>query len=292
MNKDIKDLTNFLIGTGGLSVSVVLGAALSVVSPPLGLIALIPALSSFKKFANGILGNQIKQSCFSITKNKKMKLNKGNIKVNYISQNVLELNKFFNARKDDNHERYFATQGLNMFQQLKQKDKKGNLIKYGTRSQGYTTFLLRYLERSGNINIINKEESKKKSNLWLERLLLGVKQRDRKITMHNIAFTLTDKAIDSNTINELVSKLKLDLNNYEIKEKNGKIYYNLNKDKKEEKKENILETSNDKVIAEQKEYLNKQRNAYLRKQEIQRNLDNVKTDEELNVRIDSINKVK
>ena len=242
---------------------------------------------SIKAYYNGATGNYIKDSIFIINKNKKML---GKYKVNGIYQDAIGFNKMAESRFDDNKQRFFILQCMNMFQQLK-KEENNKLINYGTKSQGATVYFLKTLERKGYINIIANEINAKKNSLLFERIFLGLKKRDKKITMHNIVFTLSDKKFDRNSTEEMANELKIDTTNYYKLVKNNKIIYKINKkiEKKNIKyyKKNI--PKNYKLSTLSKHYseketiknndnfeLEKQKN---REEEIKRNMSRIQIDQ-------------
>ncbi len=177
MNKSLKTIlhSSLIIGSTAIMLFGSIPFALS----------MIPVFTiSTAKLIDDISNNDIKNSIFSVSKKGK------------ISQNVLaKPTKLFKLFKKKDKNKAFLEEAANMFTQLRQKDKNGKIINYNTVSHAKTLFLLKKLKNNGYIENLNYEK-KKKSSLFLEKLLIGNTNNlfnKRKIQMYSISFNITDK---------------------------------------------------------------------------------------------------
>ena len=106
-----------------------------------------------------------------------------------------------------NKKEVFLNESINMFSELKVRNKKGNKINYSTVSHGKTLGLLKRLEKNGYVENLNYS-FKKKSRLFLARLMIGNTNNinnKKKYSMYNISFNLTDKERKKEALIELMN---------------------------------------------------------------------------------------
>ncbi len=167
----------------------------NIISIPLLLMALIPA----SKLHDDLNGNEIKNSIFSVSK-------KG-----YIAQNTLSKpSRFLKTLLNKNKQEAFTNEILNMFLELKKDNKKGEPIKYNTKSHIITLRLLQMLQRNGYISDLQYEK-KNKSSLVIEKLLMGNLKGinlKKKTQMFKISFFLTDKNRSKEELLQLLNPSK------------------------------------------------------------------------------------
>lgn len=147
----------------------------------------IPLLAIYSsKLGNNLMGNQIKDSLFIVTKNGK------------IEQSVLSNpKKMIKMMKSNNKLKTFKEEALNMFLQLERNDNHNNVKTYYTISHSITLNLLKQLEKDGHIENLNYVKTKK-SRLILERLLTFNLTNLKKHQMYKISFELAEKKKNEN----------------------------------------------------------------------------------------------
>ena len=185
---------------------------------PLGLIGFVGAS---KLIYDGLCQNDIKNSCFIVEKNRDIYLKNEKYKITNITQNYFH----FNFSKKNNKV-YFVLQALNLFQQLPQIENDETIL-YGCQSQAFVKRLLQILERQGYITNFKSVESDYKSNLGIERFLLGVKSSKKKITMYDMIFELTDKKLDASEVPNILKQFGINYLDYNTKidEHNRMIFF-------------------------------------------------------------------
>lgn len=147
----------------------------------------IPLLAIYSsKLGNNLMGKQIKDSLFIVTK-------KGKIEQSVLSNPK----KMIKMLKSNNKLETFKEEALNMFLQLEKNDSHNNVTIYHTISHSITLNLLKQLEKDGYIKNLNYEKTKK-SRLILERLFTFNLTNLKKHQMYKISFELTEKKINQN----------------------------------------------------------------------------------------------
>ena len=167
--------------------TLLLGSAAGIIitgSIPLSILLVPTGIISAARLSDDISGNEINNSIFSVSKN-------GNIAQNSLGKPLRTLKAIFSKNKNE----LFMNESINMFTGLKTRNNSGNKIDYNTVSHAKTISLLKKLETNGYVENL-KYEKKKKSRLFLARLLIGNTNnlnRNKRVQMYDISFNLTDK---------------------------------------------------------------------------------------------------
>ncbi|MEG2311345.1 MAG: hypothetical protein RSB72_01455 [Bacilli bacterium] len=190
---------------------------ITITVPFVNIFSILMILVGIKTGQDGLMQNDIKNSCFIVKKKKKDKIS--------IYQNLFDLNNLIKSIFYKNKQDFFTIQALNMYAQLKPYTSDGKSIEYSTTSQAYSLMLLKRMEKYGYVENLESKFINEKS-LPIERFLFGLKKRDRKIKMFDIKFNLTNRCIDDQSIEKLTTYFKIDLNNYKkATMKNGSIVW-------------------------------------------------------------------
>lgn len=178
----MKNVLNAALHATELFVLAVVG--ISVASIPLGIALVAVSLVPASKFMDDIRGNEIKGSIFSVTRN------------GFIHENTFARPfRFISLITCKDKQQKFAEEALNMFVEMKAKDKNNKPKKYNTYSQALTLSLLKRLERNGYIENLEYKKSGV-SRLIIEKIFFGNFKdlfKNRKYPMYDITFNLTDK---------------------------------------------------------------------------------------------------
>ena len=188
----MKNVLNAVLHATELFVLAVIG--ISVASIPLGIALFATSLIPASKFIDDIRGNEIKGSIFSVTRN------------GFIHENTFARPfKFISLITCKDKQQKFAEEALNMFVEMKAKDKNNKPKKYNTYSQALTLSLLKRLERNGYIENLEYKKSGV-SRLIIEKIFFGNFKdlfKNRKYPMYDITFNLTDKERKKEDLMEL-----------------------------------------------------------------------------------------
>lgn len=179
----------------------ILAPIVSTFSP---LLSIIPLYISVQSIFDGVTGNYIKDSCFMVYKNKKIKVNDKKVKVNMLMQKNIDLVKMFKLIFKKDKRASFINEAYKMFEQLPQI-KNNEIIKYGCQSHSITYNLLKSLEKNGYIQNLEKELVGKKT-LLIEEIAMGIKPTFKKRKVYNMCFELTNKKINKEAFLELSNK--------------------------------------------------------------------------------------
>ena len=191
-------------------------AGIAIGSIPLGIGLAVVALVPASKLMDDIRGNDIKDSIFSVTRS------------GYIHQNTLARPlRFFSLITGKDKQQKFTEEALNMFTEVKDKDKNGEPIKYNTKSQILTLSLLKKLQRNGYVENLEYKESGH-SRLITEKLLLGnIKDifKSKKHPMYDISFNLTDKERKKEDLGNLAFGTSVKKSTPVVNDSSVKIYH-------------------------------------------------------------------
>ena len=193
----VKRVVSTLIHTLELAIcAIAIVLSSNVVIP---IVAFLAALIPASKLKDDLVGNQVKNSIFSVSSN-------GKIEQNSLAK-PLRMIKLFG--KEDKLEE-FRKEALNMFLELNKTNKKGEVIEYKTKSHILTYRLLNDLKKAGFIENLKKEDAGQ-SRLIMESIGLGNFKKifsGKKTKMFNITFNLTDKERNIENLLELMNGKK------------------------------------------------------------------------------------
>jgi len=216
INKYLKKGINGITRVGKCSAGVGLLLPFAI-HPFLGLATLGKATSLF---TDGFYGNVIKNSFLINAEGRKIDTKDGTKKVSFLYQNPMAFGDFIKSRFTNGKTEFFTARSINALQYLEANKS------YGTVSQPFTLYLLKKAQKLGFIENLTYQKSKVESNLILERLLLGVEKRDKKIQMFDIAFDTTGKKLTQSDIETLTKGVNL--SEYKTKtDKKGRIIFDL-----------------------------------------------------------------
>lgn len=188
-----------------------------VINPVLGAVSFVPCLSLI---CDGVYGNVIKNSFLINMEGRKIETKEGKKKASLLYQDVFAFKDIIKSRFVDNKQNYFLARSVNALQYLEPNKS------YGTVSQAFTLALLKKAKKMGFIKNLSFMKSDVKTNLTLERILLGVDHRDKKPQMYNLYFETTDKVFSKNDIDILLKGI--DLSEFSIKtDKAGRILFDV-----------------------------------------------------------------
>mgnify|MGYP004609301967 CR=1 FL=1 len=245
LSEQIKNKFKTVTGVGSAMVGTV-----GIISgnPILAVTGLPMAYRGIKNAVNGVNGNYIIGSNFSVLRNKitdnidatfksgksyaEGKITADKIVTDRIGQDVLDGKMFITGRLDTNQERVFGLPLINLIQQLKPLDANGDKIIYSCQSQSQTLMLLRNLSKEGYIDNLKYSKSILSSQN-LEKHLMGADVTGKKHQLYEMNFEISkDKVFDIAAASEKAKMLGFDPNLYDakIKKINGKevILYEAN----------------------------------------------------------------
>ena len=141
---------------------------------------------------------------------------------NEIYQNGLRLDKLVKHMFNKNKTEVFMEETLNCLKDL-DAYKNGKKQTYKTLSQTATLRFLKDLSRMGYIDNLEYTKSNKKRKLFLEKLILGNKDKSlKKYNFYNISFGVTGKKIDDKEIEDYMNKMLHYMTNKEDKKEEVK----------------------------------------------------------------------
>ncbi len=193
----MKDVLKGTLHTVELFALAVAGIAIGNI--PLGVALVAVATIPASKLMDDVRGNDAKNSIFSVTRS-------GHIHQNTLAKPL----KVVSLLSSKNKQEKFTEEALNMFTEIKEKDKNGQKKKYNTRSQILTLSLLKRLQRHGYIENLEYEKDGE-SSLFVEKLLMGNFKdlfKGKKYPMFQISFNLTDKPRNKDELMELAGLKK------------------------------------------------------------------------------------
>lgn len=190
MKRALKSILHSTLLLGSVAGIVITG------SIPLSLLLIPTGIISAARLSDDISGNEINNSIFSVSSN-------GKIAQNSLGKPIRTLKAIFSKNKNE----LFMNESINMFTGLKTRNNSGNKINYSTVSHAKTISLLKKLENNGYVENLNYEK-KKKSRLFLARLLIGNTNnlnKNKKVQMYDINFNLTDKERKKEELTKLIN---------------------------------------------------------------------------------------
>lgn len=224
MEKKFQNLKRILKNTGTtLGGMTEMFAGFALVGPA-ALVAIPLIYDGAVRAANGITGIKSNKSMMVTTEAKwnNMLFRK---KENSITQNIPSLSQLFTALATKDKKSFLITNELNFLLGANKIDKNGNPIKYSTKSQSLTRFMLNSAKKAGFIENFECEETDSQT-LIAEKIMFGNfgKNMNKKEKMFNMSFNISNKEITEEDISKFLRVESLDEKRFNIRrDKEGKI---------------------------------------------------------------------
>lgn len=220
-SKTYKSLRNAARVVGGIS-EMLCGIALA--NPVTGVIAAPLMYDGATRYVNGVQGAS-KNNSMMITSENKIYNKLFNKPEHQITQNIPNLTELIRVAFVKDKEKMLITQELNFLLGAKRLDDNGEKIKYNTKSQSITRFMLSRAQKSGFIENFESVQSGE-SLLIAEKIMTGNLKgiRRKKTKIFDMSFNLSDKEITDADIIKFLKVDTLDSKKFDIvRDKEGKI---------------------------------------------------------------------